>query len=110
MRRGTNFGIDISLEEGPGIALVFVYVPDGIPVANLNINMTQGADPGSMYSLEQHVIMSGIASTPYQARSMSRFGRNLGSNDQIVLLIHPIGTEEEPALVLATVRFVVAFV
>jgi hypothetical protein len=107
MRRVRGFTVDLDVAPNNVVAWALVYVPEGIPAANLTVNVSAGGIPGSFYTPEQHVICQGIAMNSNGSRTSSRFGRTLASNDQVYLLVKNLGGGD--ASVCAIIRFAVAF-
>jgi hypothetical protein len=107
MRRVRGFTIDVDVVGNGAVAWALVYVPEGIPSTNLTLNVTDGGQPASFYTPEQHVICQGITTVNVASRTFNRFGRSLASNDTVYFLARNLLTTV--ASVSVVCRFAIAF-
>jgi hypothetical protein len=107
MRRVRGFTIDVDIVGSGAIAWALVYVPEGIPAANLTLNVAEGGQPGSFYRPEQHVICQGITTVNVASRTFNRFGRSLASNDTVYFMARNLLPQASSISLVC--RFAIAF-
>jgi hypothetical protein len=107
MRRVRGFTVDVDLTSDGAIAWALVYVPEGIPAGNVTLNVSEGGQPASFYTPEQHVICQGVATSAASSRTFNRFGRSLASNDTVYFVARNL-MDDVTTLALVC-RFAIAF-
>jgi hypothetical protein len=107
-RRVRGFTIDVDLLTAGAVAWALVYVPEGIPAANLTLNVSDGGQPANFYTLEQHVICQGIAAASVASRTFNGLGGSLASNDTVYILVRNL--TENAAEITIICRFAIAFI
>ena len=84
VRRTRNFRIEVVSPVDVMFALI--YFPEGINPANATLNISIAGGITSLYTPEQHIMTSGIATAGALTHASSTFGRSLSSGDKISII------------------------
>jgi hypothetical protein len=91
IRRCKNFDLVFTSEAGNAF-WALIYVPQGINPGATDITLIADAQPPiSLYSPEQHIIASGVATLANTSHYFAKANRALSDGDQVVLLIRAEG-------------------
>jgi hypothetical protein len=94
LRHAAGFTLDvITANLAIPVYFALVYVPEGITVNGLMLNISQPAAPQSFYVPEQHVLCSGIATAATVVHARSVGSRALSSQDTIYFLARGFGPD-----------------
>jgi hypothetical protein len=101
--RGFTLKLSVSLP----VIYALVYVPEGINAEGISLNISDPTVATSVYTPEQHIILSGCATTDmYPVRYFG--SRNLSSGDAVYLLTRSVSATEAGAMIY-TVTYYIAF-
>jgi hypothetical protein len=93
---------------GAEIAFALVYVPEGITPTDQALNFSTNTNPVSLYTPEQHIIMTGTVTSGAHQRYYATGGRSLASMDTIWLFARAAATDNG-GLIVFRCSFLVAF-
>jgi hypothetical protein len=108
IRRVGRFDLAIQgLDQTTQVAFALVYLPEGM-TPDVNVNFSAEDAATSLYSPEQHVILSGVVSGFNVSRYFSYQTRSLASQDSIFLVLRTPIQAGTPGVTFRC-SFIVAF-